>query len=109
LPSAWKFRSYQPLLQQVLMEFLSELLLRCPKGLVHPFTVCVTEYVPAVVTVMDEVVAALLHTQIPRIRVCRQRRRCRSYQPLLQQAQMELLAEQLHRCLKDWYSYSLFG
>src|SRR4029078_4959676 len=32
-----------------------------PEGLVQPFTVCVTVYVPAVVTVMDEVVAPLLH------------------------------------------------
>ena len=36
-----------------------------PEGLVHPFTVCVTEYVPAVVTVIDEVVAPLLHNRSP--------------------------------------------
>jgi hypothetical protein len=36
-----------------------------PEGLVHPFTVCVTEYVPAVVTVIDEVVAPLLHNKEP--------------------------------------------
>ena len=36
-----------------------------PEELVHPFTVCVTEYVPAVVTVMDEVVAPLLHNKEP--------------------------------------------
>src|SRR5262245_41518249 len=36
-----------------------------PEELVHPFTVCVTEYVPAVVTVIDEVVAPLLHNKEP--------------------------------------------
>jgi hypothetical protein len=36
-----------------------------PEGLVQLFTVCVTEYVPAVVTVMDEVVAPLLHNKEP--------------------------------------------
>jgi len=36
-----------------------------PEGLVQPFTVCVTEYVPAVVTVMDEVVAPVLHNKEP--------------------------------------------
>jgi hypothetical protein len=36
-----------------------------PEGLVQPFTVWVTEYVPAVVTVMDEVVAPLLHNKEP--------------------------------------------
>ena len=36
-----------------------------PEGLVHPFTVCVTVYVPAVVTVIDEVVAPLLHNKVP--------------------------------------------
>jgi len=36
-----------------------------PGRLVHPFTVCVTEYVPAVVTVIDEVVAPLLHNKEP--------------------------------------------
>jgi hypothetical protein len=36
-----------------------------PEGLVHPFTFCVTEYVPAVVTVIDEVVAPLLHNKEP--------------------------------------------
>jgi len=36
-----------------------------PEGLVHPFTVCVTVYVPAVVTVIDEVVAPLLHNNEP--------------------------------------------
>ena len=36
-----------------------------PEGLVHPFTVCVTEYVPAVVTVINEVVAPLLHNKEP--------------------------------------------
>ena len=36
-----------------------------PDGLVHPFSVCVTVYVPAVVTVMDEVVAPLLHNKEP--------------------------------------------
>ena len=36
-----------------------------PEGLVHPFTVCVTVYVPAVVTVIDEVVAPLLHNKEP--------------------------------------------
>ena len=36
-----------------------------PAGLVHPFTVCVTVYVPAVVTVIDEVVAPLLHNNDP--------------------------------------------
>jgi len=35
------------------------------EGLVHPFTVCVTVYVPAVVTVIDEVVAPLLHNKEP--------------------------------------------
>ena len=36
-----------------------------PEGLVQPFNVCVTEYVPAVVTVIDEVVAPLLHNKEP--------------------------------------------
>ena len=36
-----------------------------PEGLVHPFTDCVTVYVPGVVTVMDEVVAPLLHNRSP--------------------------------------------
>ena len=36
-----------------------------PEGQVQPFTVCVTEYVPAVVTVIDEVVAPLLHNKEP--------------------------------------------
>jgi hypothetical protein len=36
-----------------------------PEGLVHPFTVCVTEYVPGVVTVIAEVVAPLLHNRSP--------------------------------------------
>jgi hypothetical protein len=36
-----------------------------PEGLVQPFTVCVTVYVPAVVTVIDEVVAPLLHNKEP--------------------------------------------
>src|SRR5213596_4001745 len=36
-----------------------------PGRLVHPVTVCVTVYVPAVVTVIDEVVAPLLHNKEP--------------------------------------------
>ncbi len=36
-----------------------------PEELVQPFTVCVTEYVPAVVTVIDDVVAPLLHNKEP--------------------------------------------
>src|SRR5678815_1666926 len=36
-----------------------------PEGLAQPFTVCVTEYVPAVVTVIDEVAAPLLHNNEP--------------------------------------------
>ena len=36
-----------------------------PEGLVHPFTVWVTVYVPAVGTVIDEVVASLLHNKEP--------------------------------------------
>ena len=36
-----------------------------PEELLHPFTICVTEYVPAVVTVIDEVVAPLLHNKEP--------------------------------------------
>ena len=36
-----------------------------PEELVHPFTICVTEYVPAVVTVINEVVAPLLHNKEP--------------------------------------------
>ena len=37
-----------------------------PEGLVQPFTVCVTEYVPAVVTVIeDEVIASVLHNKEP--------------------------------------------
>ena len=36
-----------------------------PEELLHPFTVCITEYVPAVVTVIDEVVAPLLHNNEP--------------------------------------------
>src|SRR5436190_22965643 len=34
-----------------------------PGTLVHPFTVCVTEYVPAVVKVIAEVVAPVLHNK----------------------------------------------
>jgi hypothetical protein len=36
-----------------------------PWELVHPFTVCVTVYVPPNVTVIDEVVAPLLHKSEP--------------------------------------------
>jgi hypothetical protein len=36
-----------------------------PGALVHPFTVCVTVYVPAVLTVMDVVVAPVLHNNDP--------------------------------------------
>jgi len=37
-----------------------------PEGLVQPFNVCVTEYVPAVVTVIeDEVIASVLHNKEP--------------------------------------------
>ncbi len=36
-----------------------------PERLAHPFTVWVTVYVPAVVTVIDEVVAPLLHNKEP--------------------------------------------
>ena len=36
-----------------------------PEGLVHPFTICVTEYVPAVVTVIDEPAAPVLHNKGP--------------------------------------------
>jgi hypothetical protein len=36
-----------------------------PAELVHPFTVCVTVYVAAFVTVMEEVVALLLHNNVP--------------------------------------------
>ena len=36
-----------------------------PDELVHPFTVWVTVYVPAVVTAIDEVVAPLLHNKEP--------------------------------------------
>src|SRR4249920_515164 len=36
-----------------------------PGTLVHPFTVCVTEYVAAVVTVIAEVAAPLLHNKGP--------------------------------------------
>ena len=36
-----------------------------PEGLAHPFTVCLTVYVPAVVTVIDVVVAPLLHSNEP--------------------------------------------
>ena len=36
-----------------------------PEGLVQPFTVWVTVYVPAVVTVIDEVVAPLVHNRSP--------------------------------------------
>ena len=36
-----------------------------PEKLVHPFTVWVTVYVPAVVTVIDEAVAPLLHNKEP--------------------------------------------
>jgi len=36
-----------------------------PDGLVHPFTVCVTVYTPPVVTVIDGVVAPLLHNSDP--------------------------------------------
>ena len=36
-----------------------------PAALIHPFTVCVTVYVPPVVTVIDAVVAPLLHNNDP--------------------------------------------
>jgi hypothetical protein len=36
-----------------------------PEGLVHPFTVCVTVYVPAVVTVIDGAVAPVLQSNDP--------------------------------------------
>jgi hypothetical protein len=36
-----------------------------PEALVQPFTVCMTVYVPAAVTVMEEVVAPLLHNNDP--------------------------------------------
>ena len=36
-----------------------------PAGLVHPLTVCVTVYVPGVVTVIALVVAPLLHNNVP--------------------------------------------
>ena len=36
-----------------------------PEALVHPPTVLVTVYVPAVVTVIDEVVAPVLHNNAP--------------------------------------------
>ena len=36
-----------------------------PAGLVHPLTVCVTVYVPAVVTVIDDVVSPVLHNNEP--------------------------------------------
>jgi hypothetical protein len=36
-----------------------------PAVLVHPFTVCVTVYVSAVLTVMDAVVAPVLHNNEP--------------------------------------------
>ena len=36
-----------------------------PAGLVHPFRVCVTVYVPATVTVMEVVVSFVLHNNDP--------------------------------------------
>ncbi len=36
-----------------------------PAGLLHPFTVCVTVYVPASATVIAGVVAPLLHNKVP--------------------------------------------
>jgi len=36
-----------------------------PAGLVHPFTVCLTVYVPAVVTVIDVEVAPVLQSNEP--------------------------------------------
>jgi hypothetical protein len=36
-----------------------------PAGLVQPLTVCVTVYVPPPVTVIEEVVAPLLHNNAP--------------------------------------------
>lgn len=36
-----------------------------PPALVQPFKVCVTEYTPPVVTVMEAVVAVLLHNMVP--------------------------------------------
>lgn len=36
-----------------------------PLALVHPFDVCVTVYVPAVVTVIEDVLAPLLHNNAP--------------------------------------------
>ena len=40
-----------------------------PGALVQPFTVCVTEYVPGMDTVMDVVVAPLLHNNVPEVPV----------------------------------------
>ncbi len=36
-----------------------------PASLVHPLIVCVTVYVPGVVTIIDAVVAPLLHNKLP--------------------------------------------
>ena len=55
-----------------------------PEGLVHPFTVCVTVYVPAVVTVIDEVVAPLLHNKEPRVMTLQSAWKCHSYLPPIQ-------------------------
>ena len=36
-----------------------------PASLAQPFTVCVTVYVPALLTIMEEVVAPVLHNNVP--------------------------------------------
>ena len=36
-----------------------------PASLTQPFTVCVTVYVPALLTLMDEAVSAVLHNNVP--------------------------------------------
>ena len=36
-----------------------------PEALTHPLTVCVSVYVPALLTLIDDVVAVVLHNRVP--------------------------------------------
>ena len=36
-----------------------------PEALTHPLTVCVSVYVPALLTLIDDVIAVVLHNRVP--------------------------------------------
>ena len=90
------------------MELVSERLLPLPDELVHPFIVCVTVYVPAVVTVIDEVVAPLLHNKEPVKSEAVSTELPQLLTTVTVGVALELLSVQLHRFLKDWYIHLLF-